>query len=119
MAAAAGARVRRILCATVLVAESLVVGFALLVAKDLTAVPTATLLWVGGGTAAGCLLLAGLLRRRWAYAAGSVLQLVLVLAGLVVPVMFFLGAVFALLWFLSLYLAARVDRLAQQPAPEG
>ena len=108
-----GARTRRILCATVLLAEALVVVFALLVAKDLTDVPTPTLVAVGGGAALGCLLVAGLLRRPWSYALGSLLQVALVLSGLVVGVMWFLGGVFAGLWFLSLYLATRVDAAAR------
>ena len=103
-------RVRRLLCSTVLVSEALVIVFAMLVAKDLTDVSTRALMSVGGGGALACLLLSGLLRRRWAYVAGSLLQVLLVLSGLVVPTMFLLGAVFAALWFLSLYLAVRVGR---------
>lgn len=97
------------MCATVLVCESLVVLFALLVAKDLADVPTATVLWLGGGTAAACLVLTGLLRHRWAYVLGSLLQVVLVLAGLLVPAMFFLGALFAALWVTALVLARRIE----------
>lgn len=103
-------RARRILCASVLVAESLVVLLAVLVAKDLTDVPGPALVAAGGGGALACLLLAGLLRFRWAYLLGSALQVLLVLAGLVVPVMFFVGGLFALLWFLALHLAARIER---------
>jgi hypothetical protein len=109
----AGARVRRMLAASVLACEALVVVFAVLVAKDLADVPTGTIVAVGTGAALACLLLAGLLRHRWAYAAGSVLQALLVLSGLVVPAMFLVGGVFAGLWVLALYLAHRVHRLEQ------
>lgn len=88
--------------------------FALLVAKDLSDVPGGTLLAVGVPALLGCLLLTGLLRFRWAYALGSALQLLLVLAGLVVPAMFLVGTIFAGLWFLSLYLAARVERVRRE-----
>jgi hypothetical protein len=97
------------ICAAVLVFEGLVVLFATLVALDLTDIDHGTLWAVGGGAAVLCLLLAGLLRYRWAFVAGSVLQAGLVAAGLVVPVMFFLGLVFGGLWFLALYLGRRVE----------
>lgn len=99
------------ICAAVLVFEGLVVLFATLVALQLTDLDRG-LLWAVGGTAAVlCLLLAGLLRHRWAFAAGSVLQSGLVAAGLVVPAMFLLGVVFGGLWFVALYLGRRVERM--------
>ena len=105
-------RTRRILCAGVLVAEAFVVFFALLVAANLSDLPRATVVTVGLAAVLGCLLLTGLLRFRWAYAVGSLLQVLLVLSGLVVPLMFVVGTIFAGLWFLSLYLAAQVERSA-------
>jgi hypothetical protein len=75
------ARFRRMVCATVLVSEALVIGFAVLVAKDLSDVSTPVLLVVGGGGALLCLLLAGMLRRPWAYAVGTLLQVLLTLTG--------------------------------------
>lgn len=113
---AAAARTRRVLCASVLVAEALVVFFTLLVAKDLSGLGTGLVVPVGLGVAGACLLLTGLLRFGWAYLLGSLLQVVLVLSGLVVPVMFGLGTVFAALWFLALYLAVRVGRIRRQQA---
>jgi hypothetical protein len=108
------------IAAAVLVFEGLVVLFATLVAKDLSDVDRATVWWVGGAAALACLVLAGLLRYRWAYLAGSALQVLLVASGFVVPTMFFLGGVFAALWFLGLHLGRRVERLqaaagAEQP----
>lgn len=101
----------RVLAASVLVFEGLVVLFATLVAKDLSDVDSRTVWLVGGGLALSCLLLAGLLRRRWAYLAGSLLQAVVIAAGLVVPAMFFLGAVFAALWVTAIVLGRRVEHL--------
>ena len=99
------------ICAALLVFEGLVVLFATLVALDLSDVDDATLWTVGGGGALLCVVLAGLLRYRWAFAAGSVLQLALVASGVVVPVMYVLGLVFAGLWFLALHLGRKVERL--------
>ena len=104
------------ICAAVLVFEGLVIFFATLVALDLTDVDHATVWWVGGGGAVLCVLLAGLLRYRWAFVAASVLQVAVVASGLVVPVMFFLGLVFAGLWFLALHLGRKVERLQAERA---
>lgn len=109
-------RTRRTLCAGVLGVEALISLFATLVAKDLSDVSTGTVLVVGFGAAVLCLLLAGLLRHRWAYPVGSVLQVLLVLSGFVVTAMFFVGGVFAVLWFVSLHLARKVERLDAQRA---
>lgn len=102
------------IAAAVLVFEGLVVFFATLVALDLSDVDDGTLWWVGGSVTVACFLVAGLLRRRWGYVVGSVLQVVIVAAGLVVPIMFFLGVLFAGLWFFALYLGRRVEQLGSR-----
>ena len=107
------------ICAAVLVFEGLVIFFATLVALDLTDVDHATLWSVGGGGAVLCVLLAGLLRHRWAFAVASTLQVALVVSGLVVPVMFFLGLVFGALWFLAIHLGRKVERLQTERAAAG
>lgn len=99
------------IAAAVLVFEGMVIFFATLVALDLSDVDDATLWWVGGAASVACVLAAGLLGRRGGYQVGSALQVLVVAAGLVVPVMFFLGVVFAALWFFALYLGRRVERL--------
>jgi hypothetical protein len=104
------------ICAAVLVFEGMVIFFATLVALDLTDVDHATLWSVGGGGAVLCLVLAGLLRHRWAFAVASSLQVALVASGVVVPVMFFLGLVFGALWFLALHLGGKVERLQAERA---
>lgn len=101
----------RTLASSVLVGEAFVVFFATLVATDLSDIDDGALWLVGGGAAVACLLVAGLLRYQWAYIAGSLLQVLVIAAGVVVPVMFFLGAIFALLWGLAIYLGRRVARL--------
>ncbi|MCO6008989.1 DUF4233 domain-containing protein [Actinoallomurus purpureus] len=63
----------------------------------------------GGVLAVAGLLIAGLLRYRWAYVAGSVLQILVIATGFVVPVMFFLGVIFGVLWVASIWVARRVE----------
>jgi hypothetical protein len=99
------------IAAAVLVFEGMVVFFATLVALDLSDVDDATLWWTGGTLAVACVLAAGLLGRPWGYVVGSVLQAVVIAAGLLVPAMFLLGVVFAALWFLALHLGRKVARL--------
>ena len=109
----------RVLAASVLVAEAFVLFFATLVATDLTSIDDVTVWTVGGGAAVACLVVAGLLRYPWGYAAGSLLQGLVIVAGVVVPVMFFLGAVFAALWVLAIYLGRRVARLQTERGSAG
>ena len=45
--------------------------------------------------------------QRWALAAGSLLQVAVIATGLVVPAMFVLGAVFAVLWAAAIWLGLR------------
>ena len=102
--------------AALLVFEGMVIFFATLVALDLSDVDHATLWTVGAGGAVLCVLLAGLLRHRWAVAVASSLQVALVASGVVVPVMFFLGLVFGGLWFFALHLGRKVERLEAERA---
>ena len=101
----------RRLCATVLVFEAIVIGLAIPVAVVIGHASPA--LEGGAGTAAvlAAVLLAGMVGRwgRWPYVAGTVLQALVVAFGVVVPVMFFLGAVFAALRVIGMRLGYRVE----------
>ena len=99
----------RVLCASTLLGEFLVIGLAGLAVTRLSELPAGTVWTVSGVAMALCLLLAGLLGRRGAVAGGWVLQAGLVLSGVVVPAMFFLGAVFAVLWWASVHFGRKVD----------
>ena len=57
-----------------------------------------------------CLLLAGMLRAEWAYAIGWVVQVAAIALGFVVPLMFVLGAIFALLWGTAYFLGRKIER---------
>jgi hypothetical protein len=110
----------RVLAASTLGFEALVVFFAGLVAKDLSSLSTGAALGLTGGLALACLVTAGLLRHRAGYAVGWVLQVAVVGLGFWVPVMFALGGVFGLLWFLALRLGrqAEADALARHAAAQ-
>jgi hypothetical protein len=98
------------IAATVLCIEAIVIALAVPVAITLTDVDNAAAIAVGLGLAVACLVVAGFLRRgRLAYVIGSVLQLAVILLGVVVPTMFVLGGIFAVLWFVALYLGGKVD----------
>lgn len=63
-------------------------------------------------------LLCAVLRRPWGYAAGWVLQLVLIATGFVIPAMFWIGALCALAWWYAVVKGGRMDRENMQRAEE-
>lgn len=58
-----------------------------------------------------CILLAGVMRFPWAYTAGWALQIGFIAAGFLVTDMFFLGAVFAVIWWLGLHYGAKAEQI--------
>jgi hypothetical protein len=96
--------------ATVLCIEAVVIALAVPVATTLTDVNDAAAVTAGLGLAVACLVVAGFLRRgKIAYYVGSALQVAAILLGVFVPTMFVLGSIFAVLWFVALYLGGKVD----------
>ena len=106
----------RVMAASTLVLEALVVALAGLVARDVSHVAAATALTVHGVLAVVCVLVAGLLRNRVGYVVGSVLQVAVVATGLWVPVMLAIGWIFALLWIAALVVGRRVERERKEQA---
>ena len=100
----------RRLCATVLIMEAVVIGLAIPVAITIAHARPATAGIIGGVLAGAAILLAAVVGRpgqRWALAAGSVLQVAVIATGVVVPVMYALGVIFAGLWVTAIWLARR------------
>jgi hypothetical protein len=100
----------RRLCATVLVFEAIVIGLAIPVAITIEHVAHRPAGIAGGVLAGLAVLLAAVVGRPgqgWALAAGSVLQLAVIAAGVVVPAMFALGTIFAALWVIAIWLGHR------------
>ena len=91
--------------------EAIVIGLAIPVAIVIGHVRPALAGSVGAAVAVAAVLLAGMVGRwgRWPYVAGTVLQAAVIAFGVAVPVMYFLGAVFAALWVIGMWLGYRVE----------
>jgi hypothetical protein len=98
------------MCAAVLCLEAITIGLSIPVMISVGDVATGTALATGLGLALACLLLAGMLRTEWAYALGWVVQIAAFALGALVPLMFFLGALFALLWGTAYFLGRKIER---------
>ena len=101
---------RRGMCAAVLCLEAITIGLTTPVMITIADVGVGTALAVGVGLAVACLLLAGMLRAPWAYAAGYVIQVAAIGLGFVIPMMFLLGGIFAALWATADHLGRRIER---------
>lgn len=101
---------RRSMCAAVLALEGITVGLATPVMVTVHDLSLGTALATGVGLAVACLVVAGLLRAEWGYALGSLLQVAAIGLGFIVPIMFFLGVVFALLWGSAYLLGRKIER---------
>ena len=101
---------RRGMCAAVLCLEAITLGLTTPVLITVAGVATGTALAVGLGLALACLLLAGMLRSEWAYLLGYAVQAAAVALGLLIGVMFALGAIFAALWTTADVLGRRIER---------
>ena len=108
----------RTLCASTLIGEFFVIGFAGLVAMRTSELSTGTIWTVSGVAMALCVLLCGALSRPGAVPLGWALQVGLVASGLIVPTMFFLGACFAGLWWASLHYGRRIDEAKARAGAE-
>ena len=101
---------RRGMCAAVLSLEAITLGLTTPVMISIAGIDTATALWIGLGLAAACILLAGMLRAEWAYSLGWVIQGAAIGLGFVIPLMFVLGGIFALLYGSAYFLGRKIER---------
>ena len=113
----------RQLCGTVLMMEAIILGLAITPAIVLEHANRTLAGGIGGALAVCALLLSGVVgrpRRGWALKAGTVLQVAVIAAGVVVPVMYVLGVIFAALWVTGIWLARRhaAPRTAAARHPE-
>lgn len=74
-------------------------------------------LWLGGlGFLLALGYAAGAQKKRWGRAAGWVLQVPMILAGLVVPAVGVIGVVFLVVWATGVFLGAKIDRERRERA---
>ena len=105
---------KRRLASSVLAMEVVVFWLAIIVAIVSSGVRAPAALGVGGALALACIVIAARVKRSWAFVAGSVLQVAAIACGVVVPTMFFIGALFALLWFAALGVGDSAIRVADR-----
>ena len=101
---------RRGMCAAILSLEAITLGLTTPVMVTIADVAVGTALAIGLGLMAVCLVLAGLLRHEWAYVLGWVVQAAAFALGVLVPFIFFLGALFAALWATANVLGRKIER---------
>ena len=106
------------LARSVLSMEILLIGFALLLAKDLT---TSTGLYFGYSILALNILALATFRNRLGWILGWVLQFALILYGFYVFMMFFMGALFLGLWITAIVVGRKgeaIKRAREAENPE-
>ena len=109
----------RAMCAATLALEAIVIALSVPVMITVSGVDRGPALVAGLGLAALALVTAGLLRFRWAYALGWVVQIGALALGFVTAAMFAIGVIFAGLWALALVLGRRVELAKAQRVASG
>ena len=98
----------RILGSAVLAMESMLMGFALLLAMDQHG---ALALSVGGVIALLVLLNAGQMKTMRGWYIGTILQIAMIAYGSVVTLMYFMGTLFAILWGCAFYFGRKGEAI--------
>ena len=102
------------LCSTVLIMEAIVIGLSIPVAVQIDHLTPHSAGLTAGIAAVAAVVFAALARRALpaTLVGGSLLQVFAVASGSVVPVMYFLGGLFAVLWAIGIWLGYRVEHAA-------
>jgi Protein of unknown function (DUF4233) len=104
------------LCATVLIMEAIVITLAVPVAVQIGHMSSRHA-WLAAGVAVGAAVLFAALARLVlpvTIVAGTLLQIFVIVTGVVVPVMYFLGGIFAALWAIGIWLGYHVEHATGQ-----
>ncbi|CAK7284586.1 DUF4233 domain-containing protein [Streptomyces misionensis] len=99
----------RTLCSSTLIGEFFIIGFAGLVAMKDPSLSVSTVWLVSGIAMVLCVLLCGVVTRPGGVALGWALQIALVVSGVFVPTMYFMGVLFAALWWASVHFGRKID----------
>lgn len=105
----------RVLGSTVLILEAIVVLLAIPIAINISNANATYALIIGIALAGLLVLTVGVITKPIAVPIGWVLQVLVVASGIVVPTMFFIGGLFALLWFYAVRNGQLVDRSRELP----
>lgn len=98
------------IAAALLTLESVVFLLAIPVMISVAGLRSAVAVPLGLGAVVAALVAAGLCRRgRIGYIAGWIVQTLAIAGGFVVPVMFAIGGIFAVLWLVLMRIGPRVD----------
>ncbi|MCQ4208169.1 MULTISPECIES: DUF4233 domain-containing protein [Streptomyces] len=109
----------RTLCSSTLIGEFFIIGFAGLVAMKDPDLSSGVVWTVCGIAMLLSVLLCGMVTRPGGVQLGWALQGALVVSGFFVPLMFFLGACFAALWWASVHFGRKVDEAKARWAEQG
>ncbi|RNL63281.1 DUF4233 domain-containing protein [Nocardioides marmoriginsengisoli] len=101
---------KRRLCSAILFLQAIVLGLTTPVLVQGDDLSTTQALVIGLGLAVACVLVAGMLRKAWAYYVGWAIQVAGLALGAFTPVMIVLGVVFGVLWFTAVRLGDTIDR---------
>ncbi|GAA0653850.1 DUF4233 domain-containing protein [Streptomyces thermocarboxydovorans] len=108
----------RTLCSSTLIGEFFVIGFAGLVAMKDPDLATGTVWTVCGIAMFLSVVLCGMVTRPGGVALGWALQIALIASGFFVPFMYFMGVLFAALWWASVHFGRKVDEAKARFAAE-
>jgi len=97
------------MCSAMLTLEAVILALAVPVMISVEDVSKPLALVSGLGLALLCILTAGALRRPQAYVIGHAIQVGAIALGFLVTVMFFVGAIFAALWFGAYFVGRRIE----------
>ena len=97
------------MCSAMLTLEAVILALAVPVMISVEDVSKPLALASGLGLALLCILTAGALRRPQAYVIGHAIQVGAIALGFLVTVMFFVGAIFAALWFGAYFVGRRIE----------
>ncbi|MFE3999856.1 DUF4233 domain-containing protein [Nocardioides sp. YIM B13467] len=100
---------RRGMCAAIVSMEGLAVALAAPVMISIGGVSAGLALPLGLGFFVACIVVAGLLRRPWAYWLGWALQVVAIGMGFLISIMFVVGVIFAVLWGMADILGRKIE----------
>jgi len=93
-----------------LVLEAILVFFIVMVVFGLRILPPAVAFGGGAALVVALLLVGRIVRYRWGVWLGWALQAFLIALGILLPVMYFVGAIFAAIWVYCFVTGRRLDR---------